>query len=407
MASTTPVMNGNINGTANDDIRDANDGLLPNETYLLSEAERNLLLSQIPFYKFVLTGGPCGGKTTALARLYTFLRERGFEVITCPETFTILASNGMSLDFFSTEGMDVVIQQTVMDVQLSIEDGLERVLKARGKPAVLLCDRGLMDSAAYMAPDKWQKVLTTRHVQINDLRDNRYNAVFHLVTAAQGAEQFYTLENNAARTETPEMARIVDKKTQEAWVGHPHLYVFDNSSDFEGKLQRLVDTISKLVGLPTNLSRRSAKFLLRGIPDLSKFPPDIDCHVFEVEKVYLVHHQENLSISQSAISSGSKIPNKGGSYSFVRRRTNIDQNGQKQGSVYQLTTVQRTADGEMIEQKRIITAREYGSALKSRDLKRHVVRQQRISFLYQLQSFTIHVSWSKLEQEYSHVVSKA
>jgi hypothetical protein len=44
------------------------------------------------------------GKTTALARIYSYLRERGFEVITCPETFTILASNGMSLDFFATEG---------------------------------------------------------------------------------------------------------------------------------------------------------------------------------------------------------------------------------------------------------------------------------------------------------------
>ena len=27
--------------------------------------------------KFVLTGGPCGGKTTALARLKQYLEERG------------------------------------------------------------------------------------------------------------------------------------------------------------------------------------------------------------------------------------------------------------------------------------------------------------------------------------------
>ena len=31
--------------------------------------------------KFVLTGGPCGGKTTALARLRQFLEERGFRVV--------------------------------------------------------------------------------------------------------------------------------------------------------------------------------------------------------------------------------------------------------------------------------------------------------------------------------------
>jgi hypothetical protein len=83
--------------------------------------------------------GPCGGKTTALARLSSYLRERGFEVVCCPEVYTILASNGMSTDFLSTEGIDTVIQNAVLDVQLSLEDGLERVLKVR--QGALLWDR--------------------------------------------------------------------------------------------------------------------------------------------------------------------------------------------------------------------------------------------------------------------------
>jgi hypothetical protein len=45
----------------------------------------------------------------------------------------------------------------------------------------------------------------------------------------------------------------------------------------------------------------------------------------------------------------------------------------------------------MIELKRIITAREYSAAYKSRDVARHIVRQERISFLYEHQSFTVHV----------------
>lgn len=49
---------------------------------------------------------------------------------------------------FGLEGMDSVIQNSVLDVQLSMEEGLASVLKARGKPAVLLCDRGPMDGAA-------------------------------------------------------------------------------------------------------------------------------------------------------------------------------------------------------------------------------------------------------------------
>lgn len=35
--------------------------------------------------RFVLTGGPCAGKTTALARLSSFLRHRGYRVYTVPE----------------------------------------------------------------------------------------------------------------------------------------------------------------------------------------------------------------------------------------------------------------------------------------------------------------------------------
>ena len=101
----------------------------------ITDAEANIKAaekhdSKTPLFKFILTGGPCGGKTTAIARLSTFLKERGFEVIACAEVYTILASNGMSFDFYSTDGMDIVIQNSVLDVQLALEDSLEKVLKA-------------------------------------------------------------------------------------------------------------------------------------------------------------------------------------------------------------------------------------------------------------------------------------
>ena len=96
----------------------------------------------------------------------------------------------------------------------------ERVLRARGKPGVLLCDRGLMDGSAYMSQEAWDRLLKKRDVQcVSELREGRYNAVYHLVTAAEGAEKFYTLENNAVRTESPELARNLDNMTRTAWVG--------------------------------------------------------------------------------------------------------------------------------------------------------------------------------------------
>jgi hypothetical protein len=54
------------------------------------------------------------------------------------------------------------------------------------------------------------------------LRDKRYDVVLHLVTAADGAEKFYTLENNAARYEDVPTAKLVDGNLIKAWSGHPH-----------------------------------------------------------------------------------------------------------------------------------------------------------------------------------------
>ena len=52
----------------------------------------------------------------------------------------------------------------------------------------------------------------------------RYDLVLHMVTAANGAVKYYTLENNAARSESVELAIEIDNRLQEAYHGaHNHL----------------------------------------------------------------------------------------------------------------------------------------------------------------------------------------
>eukprot|EP00956_Cyclotella_meneghiniana_P021121 scaffold38017_cov72-Cyclotella_meneghiniana.AAC.17 len=374
----------------------------------LSEAEINSIIPPHPIYKIVMTGGPCGGKTTCLERLkYKFvLVEVTHEVyylhshllliiiIICdtakqyktktpsPEAFTLMVSNGMPFSYLgAVTGMPTIVQDTVMDIQIGLEDGFERLLRARGKPGVLLCDRGLMDGAAYMSPEEWDTLIKKRDVDsVSELREGRYNAVYHMVTAAEGAEQYYTLENNAVRTETPELARTLDHQTRKAWVGHPNLKIFDNSTSFEMKLQRVVEELSRLVGLPHSLEKVSTKFLVRGgEPDLDRFPEDVDYQIFEVEKAYV--HNEGRK----------KQTNVTQDYSFIRKRSMINKIGEEYGSVYGFASVQKTSDGQTIETKRIITKREYNSLFNSRDMGRHVVIQKRISFIWKMQSFNVHV----------------
>jgi len=49
------------------------------------------------------------------------------------------------------------------------------------------------------------------------------------MSAARGAEQFYTIEHHTSRSESIELARELDIKAAEAWVGHPYVEVVDNS----------------------------------------------------------------------------------------------------------------------------------------------------------------------------------
>ena len=47
-------------------------------------------------WKLVLTGGPCGGKTTGQTRLATFFENLGWKVYRVPETANILLSGGVN-----------------------------------------------------------------------------------------------------------------------------------------------------------------------------------------------------------------------------------------------------------------------------------------------------------------------
>ena len=83
-----------------------------------------------------------------------------------------------------------------------------------------------------------------------------------MVTAAEGAPEFYTFENNAARYESVQDAIELDKKLINAWVGHPHFSIIsNNNATFQKKIDNCLDTVLKFIGLPTPTSFYK-KFLL-------------------------------------------------------------------------------------------------------------------------------------------------
>ena len=173
-----------------------------------------------------------------------------------------------------------------MELQLTKERLFER--GARTMPAdkvLIVCDRGAMDNKAYMTEAEFSRLCAELHTSEAALRD-RYDAVFHLVTAAKGAEEAYTFANNAARYETVEQAVALDARIAAAWSGHAHLRIIDNSTAFEEKLERLLHEILSFLGEPVPLEVERT-FLIR-YPDVAWLESLEGCRRVEITQTYLL-----------------------------------------------------------------------------------------------------------------------
>ncbi|MBQ1224139.1 MAG: ATP-binding protein [Oscillospiraceae bacterium] len=191
--------------------------------------------------RIVITGGPCAGKSSALARIRREFSKMGWTVLVMSETATELISSGIAPWTCKTP-------TEYQRYQIRLQREKERIFlsAARNMPAekvLIVCDRGLMDNLAYMSAEDFETILSELGETADDVKKS-YDAVFHLITATLGAEYFYTTANNTARTETVDQAIEIDRKTAAAWEGHPYFRVIDNSTDFEGKLQRLSKEIA-------------------------------------------------------------------------------------------------------------------------------------------------------------------
>ena len=310
--------------------------------------------------KIVITGGPCGGKSTALSWIQNEFTEKGYTVLFVPETATELITGGVAP---WTCGTNADYQKFQLKLQLEKESVFEQAAKTMNKEKILIvCDRGALDNKAYMTAEEFEHAL--RHINTNEveLRDN-YDAVFHLVTAAKGAEEFYTTENNTARTETVEQAAVLDNKTISAWTGHPHLRVIDNSCSFEDKMKKLIAEISSFLGEPEPLEIER-KYLIE-YPDIDWLENNPNCQRIEIIQTYLTSGEgEEVRVRQRGID---------GNYTYFQ------------------TTKKMVSDVKRVEIERRLSQSEYLRLLMDADTSKRQIRKNRYCLTYENQYFEIDV----------------
>ena len=257
--------------------------------------------------KIVLTGGPCSGKTTAQSWILSNYEKLGYKVFFIPETATEHITGGLT-PWETNTAYD--FQKGILLHQMVKEDIFTEAAKKMGYDKILIvCDRGLMDNKAYMSEEEYQRLLEEFGLTKSKIMD-RYDAVFHLVTAAKGAEEYYNLDNEA-RTETVEQAALLDNKIINSWTGHPHFRIIDNSTDFDEKMRRLMKEISNVLGEPEPLEIER-KFLIEK-PDLEYLESLESCEKVDIVQTYLKssNPNEEVRVRQRGIN---------GSYTYTKTR---------------------------------------------------------------------------------------
>ena len=311
--------------------------------------------------KIVITGGPCAGKTTGMSWIQNAFTEMGYVVLFVPETATELISGGVA-PWTLNSNLDYQLCQMKLQLHKEkiFEEAAEKIYNS--DKILIVCDRGMVDNKAYMSDGEFKSALSKLQLNETELRDS-YDAVFHLVTAAKGAEKFYTLSNNKARTETIEEAAMLDDKLISAWTGHPHFRVIDNSKGFEDKMKQLVAEISSFLGEPEPFEIER-KFLIE-YPDIKGLEKNMNCKRVEIIQTYL--NSED----------GDEI--------------RVRQRGENGNYIYFRTIKKKVDDIKRIEIETRLTKDEYLTLLMDADTTKKQIRKTRYCLTYESQYFEIDV----------------
>ena len=312
--------------------------------------------------KIVITGGPCAGKSTAMTWIQNEFTKKGWAVLFVPETATELILAGIAP---WTMQHTTKFQLCVLKHQKHKEKLFEEAAHwiADAEKVLIVCDRGTMDGKSYFESEsEFYKTLKQLNLKEDTLRDD-YDAVFHLVTAAKGAEEFYTLSNNKARTETVEEAIEKDNSIISSWTGHPHLRIIDNSTDFKTKMQRLLSEISLFLGEPEPYEIER-KYLIK-YPSIKSLENDANCTKVEIIQTYLK------------------------SEDGVEMR--VRQRGQNGSYLYTKTTKKQLSPVKRIEYEERISQDEYLNLLMSADTSCKQIRKTRYCLVYKNQYFEIDI----------------
>lgn len=313
-----------------------------------------------------LEGGDVAGKSDAEPFLRKKLEEKGVEFIFIPEVASRII-NQYGLDPRELRERDprryfdfqlLILRSQLIEEALALEHA--KKLKDENKLVVIATDRTCAGIPTYTSDEDYLRMLEMLEQDRMTIRDARYDAIIHMVTAADGALEAYqrSVGRNKARKKCPpDVAIAFDRQTQRACLGHPHHRIVDNSTDFNEKLERVWRHVERIIDPdPDEIEK---KFWIYNRPDMSQFPVP-----FEPVKIFQTY---------LADSPGHRV------------RMRMQENGGR--LYYETRKIPTEVPGKEKEKEKLIGYGEYLLKLKEKDLAREEIVKTRYHFIWKNQHF--------------------
>ncbi len=192
----------------------------------------------------VLTGGPCAGKTTTIAKVKEDLENLGYHVLLLNECATEVINGGIR-PFGDNQVSVFDFQNEVLNLQLFKEKRYLDIIDKLPEDTncIILSDRGIMDSKAYLGSELFTKLLDQNNLK-EEYLGHQYDMIIHLVTVATNNQNKYNTSTNSARFEE-DIDEVIDldRRTNEVWQKHKNLKRVEATGTIEEKIEKVIDII--------------------------------------------------------------------------------------------------------------------------------------------------------------------
>jgi len=193
-------------------------------------------------YLIAATGGPGAGKSDSLPEVARRMSDQGFNVHVGFEAATRLINAGAKpWEMTAEQHFDFQVGHVAM--QLAHEKEMLALAQGNQGDSIILCDRGLMDGAAYIGMEVWPRVLAANGLDLASASTNRYDAVIHLESLAKIDASKYPGRANPARWQDPAGAARSDADLLRVWKAHPHHRIISAREEFNTKLDEFTSAV--------------------------------------------------------------------------------------------------------------------------------------------------------------------